>query len=136
MTDKPQRPSLETRIAQHITRDGDAIVSPRVARWLEKQAGMTADRRILLRGSDPDAYVVLAALHLAALRSDSGTDSVAGQRKTEQSEVWISTSEAAETLGVTDRCIRNWCRSGRLTARRVGKTWLINDHTLPLKDIA
>ncbi|MEH3141174.1 MAG: helix-turn-helix domain-containing protein [Mycobacterium kyogaense] len=128
--------SLEARIAQRITTDGDAIVSPRMARWLEKQAGMTADRRIRLRNSDPDAYVVLAALHLSALCSENGTETAVRQRKTEQSEIWMSTSEAAENLGVTDRCIRKWCTTGRLHAVMSGGRWLINRNTLALEDIA
>ena len=62
----PHGPSLEVRIAQHITADGSAIIPPRIARWLEQNSGITADRRIRLRDNDPDAYVALAALHLSA----------------------------------------------------------------------
>lgn len=129
-------PSLEVRIAQCITRDGSAIVSPRMAKWLEKQAGMTADRRIGLRHTDPDAYVVLTALHLAALRSDCGTESSAAQQNTEQSTAWMSTKEAAKAFGVTDRCIRKWCEIGRLHAERPGGRWLINRNTPAVLDIA
>lgn len=128
--------SLEARIAQRITADGSAVICPRMARWLEKQAGITADRRIRLRDTDPDAYVALTALHLAALRSDSGTESAAGQQNTEQSAIWMSTREAAEALNVTDRCVRNWCKSGRLRAVLAGSRWLIDRNTLFLKDIA
>jgi len=127
-------PSLEVRVAQHITTDGSAIISPRIARWLEHTCKLTADRRIKLRATDPEAYVVLAALHLAALGSDSGTNFAAGQRDTAQS--WLSTAAAAQALNVIDRCIRKWCQNGRLHAERVGARWLINPNSIALNDIA
>lgn len=129
-------PSLEVCIAQHITSDGSAIIPPRVARWLEKQANMTADRRIRLRDTDPEAYIVLAALHLAALSSDCGTNHTAAQRVSADSNMWMSTSEAAAALGVTDRCVRKRCKTGQLEAVQSGSRWLINPATLVLQDIA
>src|SRR5262249_34564135 len=71
------------RIGRHITPDGCVVVPPRVAHWLEKEAGVTIDRRLRIRDNDPAAYEVLAALHLAALThdgSDCGTKTVAAQR--------------------------------------------------------
>lgn len=129
-------PSLEVRIAQHITNDGSVIIPPRIARWLEQNCGMTADRRIRLRHNDPDAYVTLAALHLAALRSDSGTKDALAQSVSTHSNMWMSTSEAAEALGVTDRCIRKRCQSGRLDAAKAGSRWLVNRNSLARQDIA
>jgi excisionase family DNA binding protein len=130
------RPSLEARIAQRITSDGSVVVPPRMARWLEKQSGMTADRRIRLRDNDPDAYVVLAALHLAALRSDIGTNDDELQQVRGQLDIWMSSKEAAKALNVTDRCIRNWCRTGRLRGVMSGSRWLVDPNTLNLKNIA
>lgn len=109
---------------------------PRMARWLEKRANMTADRRIRLRDNDPEAYVVLTALHLAALRSDCGTKDEVSQGLRADSQVWLSTGEAAEALGVTDRCVRKRCETGRLNAVRLGGRWLVDRNTLALKDIA
>ncbi len=129
----PPVPSLETRIAQRITADGSAIVPPRIARWIETTCRLTADRRMMLRTTDPDAYVALTALHLAALRSENGTEHVAAQQNTTR---WISTTEAAQTLGVTDRCIRKWCTTSRLHAQRIGGRWLINPHSLAHHHIA
>lgn len=126
---------LEVRIAQRITSDGSVIIPPRMARWLEKQAGITADRRIRLRDNDPEAYVVLAALHLAALSSGNGTNHAAAQGVSASSNVWMSTGEAATALGVTDRCVRKRCKAGQLPAVRSGSRWLINRATLAL-DIA
>ncbi|WP_457125778.1 helix-turn-helix domain-containing protein [Mycobacteroides abscessus] len=94
---------------------------------------MTADRRIRLRDSDPEAYVALAALHLSALRrSDCGTESVAGLHNTTSLGIWISTTEAAQALHVTDRCIRKWCTTGRLHAVRAGNRWLVNTNSVAL----
>lgn len=135
--DRRPVPSLEVRIAQRITGDGSVIIPPRIARWLEEQAGMTADRRIRLRITDPEAYVVLAALHLSALHSDCGTSQVATQQDTKQSDMWLSTKQAANALGVTDRCIRNWCTTGQLHAELIGARWLVNPHSIvALKHIA
>lgn len=135
MTETPV-PPLEVRITQCITNDGSAIVSPRMARWLEKQAGMTADRRIRLRDTDPEAYITLAALHLAACCSENGTESVAGQCDSSKSNMWMSTREAANALNVTDRCVRKWCKTGRLRAVLSGSRWLIDPNTLALRNIA
>lgn len=129
-------PSLEVRIAQRITSDGSVIIPPRIAHWLEENCSMTADRRIRLRDTDPDAYVVFAALHLAALRSDSGTNDAAPQPVTADLNTWMSTSEAANALDVTDRCVRNWCRTGRLRAVLSGSRWLIDRNTLALRQTA
>lgn len=129
------RPSLEVRIAQRIAADGSVIISPRMARWLEKQAGITADRRIRLRDNDPGAYVELAALHLSACCSGTGTNHTPAQGVSADSNMWTSTSEAAKALGVTDRCVRNWCRTGRLHAIMSGGRWLVNPTTLALKNI-
>lgn len=118
--------SWEARICRHVTESGSVIVPPRIARWLESKAGVTAEWRIGLRGTDTEAYEVLLALHLAALRSDCGTNSVDSQRHQPQSETWLSTTEAAAELHVSDRCVRNWCNSGRLPATMSGGRWLIN----------
>lgn len=128
--------TLEARIAQHIASDGSVIIPPRMARWLDKQSGMTADRRILLRDTDPDFYVVLAALRIVALRSDIGTDDAETQPNRPNLNMWMTTSEAADALNVTDRCIRKWCKTGRLRAVLSGSRWLINRSTLNIRDIA
>lgn len=128
-------PSFESRIKSRLTADGSVIVSPRVARWLERQAGITADRRIRLRDTDPEAYIALTALHLAALCSDSGTNHAVRQHHGSDLEMWMSTSQAAKALNVTDRCIRKRCDSGRLDAVRSGSRWFIHRKTIALQGI-
>lgn len=123
------------RIARHVRPDGSVAVPPRIAAWLESKAGMTADRRIALRTTDGEAYEVLAALRLAALqhRSGSGTKTVDGQTDPQESETWITSTQAAERLGVTDRCVRKQCAAGRILATRHGGRWLIRADHLTLK---
>ncbi|MFL0276994.1 helix-turn-helix domain-containing protein [Mycobacterium sp. SMC-19] len=107
-------------------------VPPRIAAWLEAKAGLTADRRIGLRVTDPPAYEILAALHLAALhhRSGTGTETAGRQRNPQDSDVWITTAQAAQLLGCTDRAVRKWCRDGRISATRCGGRWLIRPQHL------
>ncbi|KZF00882.1 hypothetical protein A2J03_09865 [Rhodococcus sp. EPR-157] len=127
---------MEVRISQHLTADGSVVIPPRIARWLEKNAGVTADRRVRLRDNDPDAYIALAALHLSALCSDNGTEGAAPQPNQTESVQWISTRHAADTLNVTDRCVRKWCSTGRLHAQRIGGRWLIDPISVNPRNIA
>jgi excisionase family DNA binding protein len=122
------------RIARHITEDGSVLIPPRIANWLERQAGVTADRRIMLRDTDPQAYEVLAAVHIAALnhRSGNGTKPVGVPSNPKESEVWLTTSEAADHAGVTDRAVGNWCNAGTLPARKHGGRWLINRNDITI----
>lgn len=38
----------------------------------------------------------------------------------------VTTTEAADLLGVSPELVRRWCRDGRLAARRPGGSWLID----------
>lgn len=124
------------RISQHIQPDGSVVIPPRIAAWLEDTCKLTADRRIRLRDTDPEAYIALAALHLSAISSDRGTDQVGEQQTTTQSEMWLTTKQAATALNVTDRCIRKWCATGQLHAEQVGARWLINRNSITIKNTA
>lgn len=125
-------PESAPQASNHVTANGAVIVPPRIAHWLETKAGITADWRERLRDTDLEAHQVMAALHWAATqhRSDIGTKRAAGQSERAESVVWLSTSEAACELRVTDRCIRNWCRTKRLLATMSGARWLINRNDL------
>lgn len=120
------------RIGRHILPDGSVAVPPRIAAWLKKRAALTSAPRISVRDSDPLAYEVLAALHIAALspRSGSGPKFAAQQHLKEELAVWISTSTAAALFGVTDRAIRKRIAAGKLPATRHGSRWLINRNHL------
>ena len=131
-----------SRIGRRITPSGAVVVPPRIAHWLEQKAGVTADRRIALRGTDAEAYEVLAALRLAALshdsaRADIGPKGVAGQASPQElEEQWITTLDAAQELGIDARTIRKWIATGRLQARRHGGRWLIRRNDLQIHKFA
>jgi excisionase family DNA binding protein len=125
--------SWAERIARHVTTDGSVVVPPRVAAWLDAKTGLTSDRRMLLRITDAAAYEVLAALRLSALAhddSENGTAIVGPQPNQPQSEMWLTTAQAAQRAGVTDRCVRKWIAQHRLPATRHGGRWLINSAQL------
>lgn len=42
----------------------------------------------------------------------------------------VTTAQAAELLGVTEGMVRRYCRTGKLAARRVGTSWLINRESI------
>jgi excisionase family DNA binding protein len=117
-----------TQISRHLSPGGDAVVPPRIAAWLEEKAGVSSDRRILLRETDPEAYSVLAALHIAALvhRSAIGMESPIRQISSGELATWLTTGDVSNRLGVTDRAIRKRIASGRLPATKFGGRWLLN----------
>lgn len=127
--------SWDSRISRHIAANGSVLVPPRIARWLESKAGVTAEWRISLRGTDFEAYEVLLAMHMAALRSGCGTDSPVGQREQSPLEAWMSTKEAAAEMQVSDRCVRKWIHTGRLPATMSGARWLINRNDLGVHNL-
>ena len=117
------------RTSRYITPNGWAIIPPHIAHWLESRAKVTADTRARLRDTDWEAHQVLTSLHVVALRyarSDYGPKPAAGHGNQEQSDALLSTVEAAAALGVTDRCIRNWCRNKRIPAAKWGAQWVIH----------
>jgi excisionase family DNA binding protein len=124
--------SCPPRMSSHVTANGSVIVPPRIAHWLETKAGVTADWRDRLSETDQEAHEVMLALHMAALhhRSGIGTNSVVGQGERAESKMWLSTTEAAREMKVTDRCIRKWISIGRLPATLSGARWLINRNDL------
>lgn len=130
-----ERIDLSEQIMARVLPDGSVNIPWRAAEWLEQRAGVTEDRRLLLRESDPELYTALAALHLSAMsRGDTNIPgsargpelakcpNVIQQSKSE----WLTTTEAAELAGCTPRCIRKWIAAQRLPAQRHGRDWRIN----------
>jgi excisionase family DNA binding protein len=128
--------SWETRISRRITTNGEVIVTPRVARWLETHAGITPDWRSRLQDTDPEAYEVLLALHLVAEgRSARGPNPIAGQGQRALLVTWLSTADAARELNVARRTVRRWCRTGRIPATKSGRDWQIRRSDLHIHDL-
>lgn len=134
----------DAQIRRHIAADGSVRVPPRIAQMLDQRIAILAEQRTMLRASDGEAYEVLCALHLSGLgheqnvfpqMSSSGHDldvDAGQQTKSEQ----LTTPQAAERLGVTDRTVRRWCATERLPARWHGGRWHINEHDLRVAQAA
>lgn len=128
-------------VCWYVQSDGSVIVPPRVASWLKTQLGTTLDRRINMRGTDPEGYAVLTALHLSALgyrsgaftSSPGGTKAACQQQDHAESQEWLTTTEAAELVGVTARCVRKWIENKQLPAKRHGKQYIVNRRHLTVQ---
>lgn len=104
------------------------VVTARTAAWLERHADLRR-LRTEVRGTDPEVDAVLVALGVAAASwsaSAVGSVRAPAPEVAAESEVRLSTSSAADLLGVTDRAVRLACKGGRLRAERVGGRWLID----------
>lgn len=112
-----------------IGAQGPAVVVPaRVAAWLESKANLSA-LRVRARGSDAEVDAVLVALRVAALAwrtSATGSDVEPTPEAARGSEQWLSTSKAADLLGITDRAVRLAIREGRLEAVQVAGRWRVS----------
>ncbi len=98
------------------------------AAWLEKRAGVSDEERRRIMWSDPAGYRFLVALHLAARawRSSEGTECIAAEQDKQHSGEWLNSTQVANLLGVTRRCITKRCASGRLNAHRLGRHWMVH----------
>ena len=56
---------------------------------------------------------------MSKITSESGTPD------DEEFADWMTASEAAEELGVTDRWIRDLAEAGKLIGRKMGRMWLV-----------
>lgn len=141
------------RIGRHLLPDGSVIVPARIAKLLDDRAQMLSERRIALRASDPQAYVVLSALRLSALGYEQdaftpmqardptsprlpescrpdvaarGQKVVQDRRSQTKSDDCLTTTEAATLLGVHARTVRRWAEQQRLPAWQHGRRWFID----------
>lgn len=101
----------------------------------------------MLRAADAEAYEVLSALRLSALGheqnvfratqqptgvSASGHKNANDKSFQQQSNRWLTTTQAAQLTGVHDRTIRRWIVTQRLPANRHGGRWLIDRQHLAI----
>ncbi|MGW0456045.1 helix-turn-helix domain-containing protein [Gordonia sputi] len=103
------------------------VVPGRVAAWLEKRCGLN-ELRVSVRGCDSEVDSVLMALRLAALEwrsAATGTETTASAEPPAISEAWVTTTQAAGMLGISDRAIRKAIAENRIPATRVGNAWRI-----------
>jgi excisionase family DNA binding protein len=107
-----------------------AIVTGRVAAWLLTYTDLPR-LRVAHRGGDPEVDAVLGAItyvgtawRASADGSNSGSG-VAAEAEARSPSEWMSTGQAADALGVTDRAVRMACRDNRLPAEHVDGRWRI-----------
>lgn len=104
------------------------LVPARVAAWLEKRAGLSS-LRARARGADPEVDAVLLALRVAGLAwltSATGSEVEPEPEVRRESSQWLSTGQAAELLGMTDRGVRLAISEGRLEAEKVADRYRIS----------
>lgn len=107
------------------------VVPGRIAAWLDRHAGLSR-LRIEHRGQDPEVDAVLVALAVASaawrsragIGSDHGTEQA--KQPSDQSRSLLTTADAAELLGISDRGVRKAILDGRLPAQRVADVWLVD----------
>jgi excisionase family DNA binding protein len=100
------------------------VISARTAAWLEKYAGLTS-LRVRVRGTDPEISRHLEEIRLAAMSWRSAAIGTGVVTKPEPESLWLSTTEAAEHVGLTPRGIRTAIAANRLDAAKVGHCWRI-----------
>lgn len=112
--------------------DAPVVVIPgRVAAWLETNADL-ARLRQSVRGRDAEVDSVLVAMATVAAAwrvSATGTEEIPQKPSTVKSG-WLSTTAAADRLGVSTRFIRMVCISGELPAEKVDGRWWIAETEL------
>lgn len=125
----PQRPP--TAYVHGV--DAPVVVVPaRVCAWLERYASLN-EVRIQERGADPEVDAVLVAVRLAALTwrtTATGTAVAAKPEAPTDLNQWMSTGQAAERLGITDRAVRLAIKENRLKATNLDGRWRITAEDL------
>lgn len=103
------------------------VIPARVCAWLERYARLN-EVRIRERGTDPEVDAVLVALRLAALTwrtTATGTPIAAKPEALADLNQWLSTTQAADILYITDRAVRLAIQENRLKATNVNGRWRI-----------
>jgi excisionase family DNA binding protein len=118
-----------------LLRDDGAVVVPaavaaEVLRLLAR--ALVDDARRHGGQPTPDARRLLSELYDAAQahQASRAAGSVNGTVSVPGSTVEMSVVEAAEVIGSSTRWVRRLAGCGRLRARRVGRTWLIDAASL------
>ena len=119
------------RPAEHYVHGGGevVVVPARVAAWLDSRGLSTL--RVNARGADPEVDAVLAALHLASLhwrtsvRPEAAAEVAKPQAEVASGLTWMTTTQAADRIGIGDRAVRLAISEGRLSAEQIDGRWRI-----------
>jgi len=113
--------------AHYVHADGAVVIVPaRVAAWLSRHARLD-ELRAQVRGADAEVDNVLVAL---AVASATWRTSATGSTHAPEPEVralspWMSSTQAADLLGITSRAVRLAIGEERLPAEQVDGRWRI-----------
>ena len=106
---------------------GPAVVVPgRVAAWLESRLDLRRVRTDA-RGADPEVDAVLSDMHRLALVWRASATGSATTPPPEATPLlgWMSTTQAASLLKITDRAVRLAIQEHRLPAQQLAGRWRI-----------
>jgi excisionase family DNA binding protein len=111
----------------YVHAGGEVVVVPaRVAAWLGRHAQL--DRlRTQIRGADAEVDSVLVALAVAGAywRTSATGSACAPEAEVGALSPWVSTTQAADLLGIGSRAVRLAIAETRLPAERVDGRWRI-----------
>ena len=121
------------RTAQHYIHGGGSVivVPARICAYLNRYAGLERFR-LDNAGVDPEVDALLIAFRVAELawsNAATGTPRATTPELAPSSE-WLSTTQAAGQLHMTDRGIRTAIAAGRLQAESVAGRWRISREAL------
>lgn len=108
--------------------DYSTIITGRVAAVLHKELNI-AELRTRALGVDPELYDQLKSLHESSIdwrNSATGSQVAAVPELAAESTQWMSTSEVAGRLGITDRAVRAAIERKALKATVIGRSYRIS----------
>ncbi len=125
---------MTTRPAEYYVHGDQAVIPGHVAAMLNQWAGLNRYRE-QNPGRNPDLDEVLRALLIVERRwraSATGSRNAAKPEVEEGSNTWMTTTRAADRLGITDRAVRTAIDEKRLPAEKVDGRWRISTDALAL----
>lgn len=121
-------PDLPEGARRLVREDGSVVVPPALAGEVLRIVLRDLSSRVRADGGELSVGVreLLWGLHAAAAGVEQRAGSVDGTSGGGPVRVEVGISDAAARLGCSPEYARRLARGGRLSARRVGRTWLVD----------
>lgn len=112
--------------------DGSVVIPPHLAGPVLRLLVLALAEQVRRDGGETSAAVraILWGLHDAATQHDARTGFDDETPARTAATIEMDTADAAQVLGCSRQYVRRLAASGRLTARRAGRTWLVDPHSL------